>query len=46
MALPQTAGAQIIFRNLIQPVFAKYFEGRGSTSANLRNSAQNATKNL
>lgn len=46
MALPQTSGAQIVFRSLLQPVFAKYFEG-GSTSANLRAQAQSATgKNM
>ncbi|KAI9721337.1 MAG: ER membrane protein DP1/Yop1 [Chrysothrix sp. TS-e1954] len=42
MALPQTAGAQVIFRSLIQPVFARYFEG-GSASANLRSQASNVT---
>ena len=42
MALPQTGGAQIIFRSLIQPLFARYFEG-GSASANLRNTASNVT---
>ena len=38
MALPQTSGAQIIFRSVLQPVFSKYFEG-GSTSANLKAAA-------
>ncbi|KAF2819158.1 hypothetical protein CC86DRAFT_335932 [Ophiobolus disseminans] len=36
MALPQTAGAQIIFRSFLQPVFSRYFSEAGSTSANLR----------
>ncbi|KAK3081518.1 ER membrane protein DP1/Yop1 [Coniosporium uncinatum] len=35
MALPQTGGAQIIFRSFIQPVFSRFFEADG-TSANLR----------
>ncbi|TKA70241.1 Protein yop1 [Friedmanniomyces simplex] len=44
MALPQTGGAQIVFRSLIQPLFARFFEGSsGSTSANLRNQADKAT---
>jgi len=38
MALPQTAGAQVIFRSFLQPVFARYFEG-GTTSSNLRKAA-------
>lgn len=42
MALPQTGGAQIVFHSLLQPVFARYFEG-GSTSANLRSQAESAT---
>lgn len=46
MALPQTGGAQIVFRSLIQPLFARYFP-HTSTSANLRAQAQNVTgKNL
>jgi len=36
MALPQTSGAQIIFRSFLQPVFSRYFTQTGSTSANLR----------
>ena len=44
MALPQTAGAQIVFRTFIQPVFARYFQGPVSnTASNLRNQAQSAT---
>jgi len=35
MALPQTSGAQIVFRSLLQPVFAKYFSA-GSTAENLK----------
>jgi receptor expression-enhancing protein 5/6 len=41
MALPQTGGAQIVFRSFLQPVFARYFEG-GSVSANLKEAAQKA----
>jgi len=47
MALPQTGGAQIVFRSFIQPVFSRFFnrgEGAGSTSANLRSQADQATK--
>ncbi|KAF2810944.1 uncharacterized protein BDZ99DRAFT_462233 [Mytilinidion resinicola] len=36
MALPQTSGAQIIFRSFLQPIFSRYFTQTGSTSANLR----------
>ncbi|KAF2666177.1 hypothetical protein BT63DRAFT_51981 [Microthyrium microscopicum] len=35
MALPQTSGAQIVFRSFLEPVFAKYFTHTG-TSANLK----------
>lgn len=41
MALPQTAGAQVVFRSFLQPVFSRYFTG-GSTSANLRSAAEKA----
>ncbi|KAI1908997.1 ER membrane protein DP1/Yop1 [Ophidiomyces ophidiicola] len=43
MALPQTRGAQIVFNSLIQPAFSRYFQS-GSTSANLRSQADQATK--
>jgi len=46
MALPATQGAQVVFRSLIQPVFARYFEGSGSTAANLRAQAESAGKNM
>jgi len=36
LALPVTGGAQIVFRSLIQPVFARYFSGSGGTASNLR----------
>jgi len=36
LALPQTGGAQIVFRSVIQPVFSRYFSGSGSAAANLR----------
>lgn len=36
LALPQTGGAQIVFRSFIQPVFSRYFSSTGSTAANLR----------
>jgi len=42
MALPQTGGAQIIFRSLLQPVFARFFNESGSTAANLRSQADKA----
>lgn len=41
MALPQTGGAQIVFRSFIQPVFSRFFES-GSTSGNLRSQAEAA----
>jgi receptor expression-enhancing protein 5/6 len=44
MALPQTGGAQIVFRSLLQPVFSRYFSQSGSTAANLRSQADQATK--
>jgi len=44
MALPQTAGAQIVFRSVIQPVFSRFFSQSGSTAANLRSQADQATK--
>ncbi|KAF2756062.1 putative membrane biogenesis protein [Pseudovirgaria hyperparasitica] len=43
MSLPQTAGAQIVFRSALQPLFARFFTG-GSTSANLRTQAESAAK--
>ncbi|KAJ9628565.1 ER membrane protein DP1/Yop1 [Taxawa tesnikishii (nom. ined.)] len=44
MALPQTNGAAVVFRSLIQPLFARFFENnQGSTSANLRATADQAT---
>ncbi|KKY18121.1 putative membrane biogenesis protein yop1 [Phaeomoniella chlamydospora] len=44
MALPQTGGAQIIFRSFVQPVFSRFFSGSGSTAADLRAKADSATK--
>ena len=38
------SGAQIVFRSLIQPVFSRYFSHSGSTAANLRSQADQATK--
>ncbi|KAH0538737.1 ER membrane protein DP1/Yop1 [Glutinoglossum americanum] len=43
LALPQTNGAQIVFRSLIHPIFARYFSPSGSTAANLRSKADQAT---
>ncbi|KAI9741890.1 MAG: ER membrane protein DP1/Yop1 [Cirrosporium novae-zelandiae] len=43
MALPQTAGAQIMFRSFLQPIFSRFFQS-GSTSANLRAQAEQASK--
>jgi len=40
MALPQTAGAQVIFHSFMKPVFARYFSTTASTSANLRSQAE------
>jgi receptor expression-enhancing protein 5/6 len=34
MALPQTGGAQVVFRSFLQPVFSRYFHS-GSPSAGL-----------
>lgn len=43
MALPQTGGAQIVFRSVIQPLFARFFEGgSGTTASNLRAQAEGA----
>ena len=39
-----SSGAQIIFRSFIQPVFSRYFSQSGSTAANLRSQADQATK--
>jgi len=41
MALPQTSGAQIVYRSFMEPVFAKYFSSTG-TSANLKAQASKA----
>jgi len=43
LALPITGGAQIVFRSFIQPVFARYFSGAGSTAANLRSKVDSAS---
>ncbi|KAF1981025.1 hypothetical protein K402DRAFT_398899 [Aulographum hederae CBS 113979] len=42
MALPQTSGAQVIFRSFMQPVFSRFFSESGSTAANLRAQADKA----
>ncbi|KAL9618317.1 MAG: hypothetical protein Q9160_006967 [Pyrenula sp. 1 TL-2023] len=44
MALPQTGGAQIVFRSFIQPVFGRFFSHAGQTSADLRGKVDSATK--
>ncbi|KAL8796043.1 MAG: hypothetical protein Q9195_001619 [Heterodermia aff. obscurata] len=44
MALPQFSGAQIVFRSFIQPVFSRYFSQSGSTAADLRSKADQASK--
>lgn len=44
MALPQTAGAQIVFRSFIHPVFGRFFSESGSTAANLRAQVDSAGK--
>jgi len=43
MALPQTGGAQVVFRSLLQPLFARFFEDSRSTSEQLREKADKAT---
>ncbi|KAA8643099.1 hypothetical protein EYZ11_004990 [Aspergillus tanneri] len=43
MSLPQTNGAQVVFHSFLQPVLGRFFTG-GSTSANLRAQAADATK--
>ncbi|CZT21960.1 probable Protein yop1 [Ramularia collo-cygni] len=40
MALPQTAGAQIVFRTLLQPLFARFF----SDEASVRSKVESAAK--
>jgi len=42
MALPQFGGAQIVFRQLLHPLFARFFTQTQSTSANLRAQADKA----
>jgi len=42
LALPQTNGAQFLFHSFIAPVFGRFFEKGGSTSANLRSQADKA----
>ncbi|KAL9626420.1 MAG: hypothetical protein Q9164_007879, partial [Protoblastenia rupestris] len=44
MALPQTGGAQVVFRSFIHPVFSRFFSEGGSTAADLRAKADSATK--
>ncbi|KAF2430445.1 hypothetical protein EJ08DRAFT_660908 [Tothia fuscella] len=39
MALPQTGGAQVVFRSFLHPVFSRYFNS-APTSENLRSTAQ------
>ena len=46
MALPVTNGAQIVFRSVIQPVFARFYSSTGTTAAELRGKADAATKKL
>lgn len=41
--LPQTSGAQIIFRSFLAPLLAKYFQAPSFSSANLRSKADAAT---
>jgi len=40
LALPQTAGAQVVFASFISPVFSRYFSKTGSASSNLRAAAE------
>lgn len=43
LALPQTGGAQLIFRSFFQPAFSRYFAHSGSTAANLRSKVDSTT---
>jgi len=42
MALPQTSGAQILFRSFIHPVFYRFFPQSGTTATDLRAKADAA----
>ncbi|KAI9887780.1 MAG: ER membrane protein DP1/Yop1 [Watsoniomyces obsoletus] len=44
LALPQTGGAQVVFRSFIHPVFSRYFSQTGSTAANLRSKVDQASR--
>jgi len=44
MSLPQTKGAQVVFRSFLQPVFSRYFTHGGSTAANLRSQVDSTGK--
>jgi len=44
LALPQFSGAQVLFRNALYPLFARYFQGPRSSSANIRAKADAADK--
>lgn len=38
------SGAKLVFNSLISPLFARFFQQGGSTSANLQSQADAATK--
>jgi len=42
LALPQFSGAQVLFRNALYPLFARYFSAPNRASANLRSKADAA----
>ena len=44
LALPQFSGAQILFRNALYPLFARYFQAPRGASANIRAKADAAEK--
>ncbi|KAI9790396.1 MAG: ER membrane protein DP1/Yop1 [Peltula sp. TS41687] len=44
LSLPMTSGAQVVFRNFIQPVFSRYFSYSESTAANLRSKVDQAAE--
>jgi len=44
MALPQFGGAQVLFHSFLQPLFSRFFTSSGSTAANLRSTADQASK--
>ncbi|EPS37648.1 hypothetical protein H072_8642 [Dactylellina haptotyla CBS 200.50] len=46
LSLPQFSGAQVLFRNALYPLFARYFQAPRGASANIRAKADAAEKTL